>query len=86
MALESAITLLEKQAELQPTCKLHQMLGDLLARVHEEEKALEHYSIALKWVYLCIAAICIVISVTNIVYIVHYLVLFFNAVFQNLDC
>jgi hypothetical protein len=27
------------------------MLGDLLARVHEEEKALEHYSIALKWVY-----------------------------------
>jgi anaphase-promoting complex subunit 7 len=47
MALESAITLLEKQAELQPTCKLHQMLGDLLARVHEEEKALEHYSIAL---------------------------------------
>jgi predicted negative regulator of RcsB-dependent stress response len=48
MALESAITLLEKQAELQPTCKLHQMLGDLLARVHEEEKALEQYSIALK--------------------------------------
>jgi len=48
MALESAITLLEKQVELQPTCKLHQMLGDLLARVHEEEKALDHYSIALK--------------------------------------
>lgn len=47
MALESAITLLEKQVELQPTCKLHQMLGDLLARVHEEEKALDHYSIAL---------------------------------------
>jgi len=85
MALESAITLLEKQAELQPTCKLHQMLGDLLARVHEEEKALEHYSIALKWVYFCIAAIYIVISMTNIVYIAHYLVLFFNAVFQNLD-
>jgi len=81
MALESAITLLEKQAELQPTCKLHQMLGDLLARVHEEEKALEHYSIALKWVYFCIAAICIIISMTNIAHIVHYLVLFFNAVF-----
>jgi hypothetical protein len=59
------------------------MLGDLLARVHEEEKALEQYSIALKWVYFPIAAICIVISITNIVYIVHYLVLFFNAVFQN---
>lgn len=86
MALESAITLLEKQAELQPTCKLHQMLGDLLARVHEEEKALEHYSIALKWVFFCIAAISIVISMTNIVYIVLYLVLFFNAVFQNWDC
>ncbi|KAJ9580300.1 hypothetical protein L9F63_004040, partial [Diploptera punctata] len=47
MALDSAIALLEKQVELQPTCKLHQMLGDLLARVHEEEKALDHYSIAL---------------------------------------
>jgi hypothetical protein len=48
MTLESAISLLEKQVQLQPTCKLHQMLGDLLARVHEEEKALDHYSIALK--------------------------------------
>jgi hypothetical protein len=42
------------------------MLGDLLARVHEEEKALEHYSIALKWVYICIAASCRVISMANI--------------------
>ena len=50
MALENAISLLEKQVELQPTCRLHQMLGDLLARVHEEEKALDHYSIALKYV------------------------------------
>ncbi|XP_067010812.1 anaphase-promoting complex subunit 7 [Anabrus simplex] len=47
MMLESAITLLEKQVVLQPTCKLHQMLGDLLARIHEEERALDHYSIAL---------------------------------------
>lgn len=86
MALELAITLLEKQAELQPTCKLHQMLGDLLARVHEEEKALEHYSIALKWVYFCITTCCIVISMTDIVDIVHNLVIFFNAVFLNLDC
>lgn len=48
MTLELAIALLEKQVELRPTCKLHQMLGDLLARVHEEEKALDHYAIALK--------------------------------------
>ncbi|KAE8741890.1 hypothetical protein FOCC_FOCC012542 [Frankliniella occidentalis] len=47
MTLELAIALLEKQVELRPTCKLHQMLGDLLARVHEEEKALDHYAIAL---------------------------------------
>ncbi|CAD6216130.1 GSCOCG00004346001-RA-CDS [Cotesia congregata] len=47
MNLESAIDLLEKQVEIQPNCKLHQMLGDLCARVHNEEKALDHYAIAL---------------------------------------
>ncbi|XP_043275656.1 anaphase-promoting complex subunit 7 [Venturia canescens] len=45
--LEAAIELLERQVEIQPTCKLHQMLGDLWARVHNEEKALDHYGIAL---------------------------------------
>lgn len=48
MNLEAAIELLERQVETQPTCKLHQMLGDLWARVHNEEKALDHYAIALK--------------------------------------
>lgn len=48
MNLEAAIALLEKQVEFQSTCKLHQMLGDLWARVHNEEKALDHYAIALK--------------------------------------
>lgn len=47
MTLEAAIALLERQVQIQPTCRLHQMLGDLLARVHEEERALHHYSIAL---------------------------------------
>ncbi|KAF7393315.1 anaphase-promoting complex subunit 7 isoform X1 [Vespula maculifrons] len=47
MNLEAAIELLERQVEIQPTCKLHQMLGDLWARVHNEEKALDQYAIAL---------------------------------------
>ncbi|XP_011497425.1 PREDICTED: anaphase-promoting complex subunit 7 [Ceratosolen solmsi marchali] len=47
MNLEAAIDLLEKQADAQPTCKLHQMLGDLWARIHNAEKALDHYAIAL---------------------------------------
>ncbi|KAG8226886.1 hypothetical protein J437_LFUL005645 [Ladona fulva] len=47
MMLENAVSLLKEQVEIQPTCKLHQMLGDLLARMHDEEKALDHYSIAL---------------------------------------
>lgn len=48
MNLEVAIELLERQVEIQVTCKLHQMLGDLWARLHNEEKALDHYAIALK--------------------------------------
>nr|XP_012147821.1 PREDICTED: anaphase-promoting complex subunit 7 isoform X3 [Megachile rotundata] len=47
MNLEAAIALLERQVEIQSTCKLHQMLGDFWARVHNEEKALDHYAIAL---------------------------------------
>ncbi|XP_014206498.1 anaphase-promoting complex subunit 7 [Copidosoma floridanum] len=47
MNLEAAIELLEKQVDTQPTCKLHQMLGDLWARLHNAEKALDHYAIAL---------------------------------------
>ncbi|XP_076548945.1 anaphase-promoting complex subunit 7 isoform X2 [Osmia lignaria lignaria] len=47
MNLEAAIALLERQVEIQSTCNLHQMLGDLWARVHNEEKALDHYAIAL---------------------------------------
>ncbi len=44
---EKAIELLKKQIAHQPTGKLHQMMADLLAKTHEEEKAMEHYSIAL---------------------------------------
>nr|CAD7449488.1 unnamed protein product [Timema bartmani]CAD7460693.1 unnamed protein product [Timema tahoe] len=47
MNLKAAIALLQKQVEILPTCKLHQMLGDLLLREREEEKALHHYNIAL---------------------------------------
>ncbi|EFN88825.1 anaphase-promoting complex subunit 7 [Harpegnathos saltator] len=47
MNFEAAIKLLERQVEIQSTCRLHQTLGDLWARVHNEEKALDHYAIAL---------------------------------------
>ncbi|XP_066583882.1 anaphase-promoting complex subunit 7 [Prorops nasuta] len=47
MNLEAAIELLERQVEIQPTCKLHQMLGDLWSRVNNVEKALDHYAVAL---------------------------------------
>lgn len=50
MNFEAAIELLEKQSDAQSTCKLHQMLGDLWAKVHNAEKALDHYAIALKYV------------------------------------
>ena len=50
MNIESAIELLEKQTEINPTYKIHRMLGDLWARIHNAEKALDHYAIALKWV------------------------------------
>ena len=29
------------------TCKLHLMLADLLSKTHDEEKAMDHYAIAL---------------------------------------
>ncbi|UYV80038.1 ANAPC7 [Cordylochernes scorpioides] len=43
------IELLKRQTENQSTCKLHQMLGDFLARNNEHEKALQHFSIALNF-------------------------------------
>lgn len=48
MNIEGAISLLEKQAEAQPTCQIHRMLGELWAKMHNAEKALDHYAIALK--------------------------------------
>nr|XP_018904104.1 PREDICTED: anaphase-promoting complex subunit 7 [Bemisia tabaci] len=47
MNLEAAISLLERQVSLTPNCRLHQMLGDLLSRMHEDEKAFNHYQSAL---------------------------------------
>ncbi|XP_035206985.1 anaphase-promoting complex subunit 7-like [Stegodyphus dumicola] len=44
---EKGIELLKKQMEQQTSCRLHQMLGDFLARTNEHEKALHHFSIAL---------------------------------------
>lgn len=52
MNLEAAIELLERQVEIHSTSKLHQILGDLWARVHNDEKALDHYAIALKYIFL----------------------------------
>ncbi|XP_075231419.1 anaphase-promoting complex subunit 7-like [Lycorma delicatula] len=47
MNLEGAVALLEKQVSITPTCRLHQMLGDLLGRLNEEAKAFDHYHTAL---------------------------------------
>lgn len=47
MNLETAVALLEKQAAINPTCKLHQMLGDLHSRLDDEQKAIEYYHHAL---------------------------------------
>ncbi|XP_055946170.1 anaphase-promoting complex subunit 7-like isoform X2 [Argiope bruennichi] len=44
---EKGIELLKKHIEQQTSGKLHQMLGDFLARTNEHEKALQHFSIAL---------------------------------------
>lgn len=44
---DKGIDLLRKQVGIQSTCRLHQMLGDLLARTNEHEKAFDHYSTAL---------------------------------------
>lgn len=46
-SIEQAVDLLRKQLKNQSSGKLHQMLADLLAKTHDEEKAMEHYSIAL---------------------------------------
>lgn len=43
LQLPEAIALLQKQLVIQSTCKLHQLLGDLLVKTHDEEKALDHY-------------------------------------------
>ncbi|XP_064461073.1 anaphase-promoting complex subunit 7-like [Ornithodoros turicata] len=46
-AYAKGIALLRKQLETQSTCRLHQMLGDFLARTNEHDKALQHFGIAL---------------------------------------
>ncbi|KAK6641543.1 hypothetical protein RUM44_013255 [Polyplax serrata] len=46
--LEQGISILEKQIQIQPNCKLHHMLGDLYSKNHQLEKATEQYMIALQ--------------------------------------
>lgn len=48
MAPEAAYQLLTKHIEQNPTSRLHQLLGDVLVRLNKEDKAFEHYNIALK--------------------------------------
>lgn len=50
MAPEMAYHLLMKYVESCPTSRLHQLLGDVLARMGKEDKAFDHYNIALKYV------------------------------------
>ena len=45
MCTDKAIELLQKQLKTHSTARLHQMLADLLAKTHDEEQALEHYTI-----------------------------------------
>ena len=45
MSTDKAIELLRKQLKTHSTARLHQMLADLLAKTHDEEQALEHYTI-----------------------------------------
>jgi len=47
LELEKAKDLLSRALKNQSTGKLHQMLGDLLAKGHDEEKAMHHYNVAL---------------------------------------
>jgi len=46
-ASERAVDILRSQLQYHSTCQLHQMLADILAKNNQEEKAMEHYSIAL---------------------------------------
>ena len=48
MSTDKAIELLRKQLKTHSTARLHQMLADLLAKTHDEEQALEHYTIGKK--------------------------------------
>ena len=43
-----AVEVLVKQIDIQPTNKLHHTLADLLVKSGEPEKALEHYTTALR--------------------------------------
>ena len=45
MSTDKAIELLRRQLKTHSTARLHQMLADLLAKTHDEEQALEHYTI-----------------------------------------
>lgn len=48
MSPEAAYRLLMKYVESSPTSRLHQLLGDILLRMNKEDKAFDHYNIALK--------------------------------------
>ena len=48
MSTDKAIDLLRRQLKTHSTARLHQMLADLLAKTHDEEQALEHYTIGKK--------------------------------------
>ena len=45
MCTDKAIELLREQLKTHSTAQLHQMLADLLAKTHDEEQSLEHYTI-----------------------------------------
>lgn len=52
---DQAYSTLMKYVEITPTSRIHQLLGNVLVRMGKEDKAFDHYNIALKSVFFNIA-------------------------------
>lgn len=46
---EDAVKVLKRHLESKPTSSVHQLLGDNLARLHRDDEAFDHYTIALRY-------------------------------------
>lgn len=48
---DEAVALLKRHVEINPSSRVHQMLGDCLVRLQKDDEAFVHYSIALRLVW-----------------------------------